>query len=145
MHQEKKWELLRQEQIGKQINACVLLLINEVELFIYRFLTLGAKKPKNSLNRSSWGSTDSLAIGVFNTLASYRCLYRTLTGKEGTSTEKGRLLEKRVCFLYSSTSFWPDKGNRLSRLAWVGWPEPRSVQPFGLENLSFSIPLFSNT
>ena len=46
MHQENKWELLRQEQEGKQINAGVLLLINEVELSIYRFLTSGAKKIK---------------------------------------------------------------------------------------------------
>ena len=46
MLQEKKWELLRQEQVGKQINTVVLLLINEVELSIYRFLTSGAKKTK---------------------------------------------------------------------------------------------------
>ena len=36
----------RQEQVGKQINADVLLLINEVELSIYRFLTLRAKETK---------------------------------------------------------------------------------------------------
>ena len=41
---KKRIRPLRQEQIGKQINACVLLLINEVKLFIYRFLTSGAKK-----------------------------------------------------------------------------------------------------
>ena len=35
---------MRQEKIGRQINACVLLLINEVELSIYKFLTLEAKK-----------------------------------------------------------------------------------------------------
>ena len=52
MHQEKN-ELLRQEQVGKQINAGVIFFINEVELSIYRFLTLGAKMPKNSLNWSS--------------------------------------------------------------------------------------------
>ena len=46
MHQEKKWEFLRQEQVGKQINASVLLLINEMELSIYRFLTSEAKKTK---------------------------------------------------------------------------------------------------
>ena len=50
------------EQVGRQINASVLLLINEVELSIYKFLTLGAKKPKNSLDWSSWGSTGSLAV-----------------------------------------------------------------------------------
>ena len=54
---------LRQEQLGKQINAGVLLLINEVELSIYRFLSLGAKMPKSSLDWSSWGSIGSLAIG----------------------------------------------------------------------------------
>ena len=32
--------------MGKQIDAGILLLINEVELSIYRFLTLGAKKTK---------------------------------------------------------------------------------------------------
>ena len=53
------------EQVGRQINASVLLLINEVELSIYKFLTLGAKKPKNSLDWSSW-VTGSLAVGAFN-------------------------------------------------------------------------------
>ena len=42
------------------------MLINEVELSIYRFLTSGAKKPKSSLDRLSWGFTISLAIGAFN-------------------------------------------------------------------------------
>ena len=37
---------LRQEQVGRQINAGVLSPINEVELSIYKFLTLGAKKIK---------------------------------------------------------------------------------------------------
>ena len=46
MHQEKNWELSRQEQVGKQINVSVLLLINEVELNIYRFITLGTNKTK---------------------------------------------------------------------------------------------------
>ena len=55
-----------QEQVGKQINAGVFLLINEVKFLIYRFLALRAKMPKNSLDRSSWGSTSSLAIGAFN-------------------------------------------------------------------------------
>ena len=45
MHQERN-ESLRQKQVGKQVNACVLYLINEVEFSIYRFLTLGAKKNK---------------------------------------------------------------------------------------------------
>ena len=58
---------LWQEQVAKHINVDVLLLINELELSIYRFLTLGAKKPKSSLDRSSWGSTSSLAVGALNT------------------------------------------------------------------------------
>ena len=37
---------MSQEQVGRQVNACVLLLINEVELSIYRFSTLGAKNAK---------------------------------------------------------------------------------------------------
>ena len=35
-----------QKQVGKQINAYVILLINEVELFIYRFLISRAKNQK---------------------------------------------------------------------------------------------------
>ena len=42
----KKWELLRQEQVGRQLIANVLYVINEVELSIYRFLTSRAKKNK---------------------------------------------------------------------------------------------------
>ena len=34
------------EQVGRQINASVLLLINEVELSIYKFITSGVKKIK---------------------------------------------------------------------------------------------------
>ena len=79
--------------MGRQINASVLYIINEVELSIYRFLTLGAKKKqKNGLKyRSSWGSTDSLAVKAFNALAGYRCFDRRLIGK-------GRLLDERECF-----------------------------------------------
>ena len=39
--------------MGKQINACVLLLINEVELSIYRCLASGAKMPNSSFDQSS--------------------------------------------------------------------------------------------
>ena len=35
-----------QEQVGRQLNASVLYIINEVELSIYRFLISGAKKNK---------------------------------------------------------------------------------------------------
>ena len=42
----KKWKLLRQEQVGRQLIASVLYVINEVGLSMYRFLSLGAKKTK---------------------------------------------------------------------------------------------------
>ena len=35
-----------QEQVGRQLNASVLYIINEVELSIFRFLISGAKKNK---------------------------------------------------------------------------------------------------
>ena len=41
--------------MGRQINAGVLLLINEVELSIYIFLTLGAKKIKNAVSTGRVG------------------------------------------------------------------------------------------
>ena len=50
----KEWELLSQEKVGKQINACILMLINEVDL---------SKMPKSSLDWSSRGSIGWLAIG----------------------------------------------------------------------------------
>ena len=37
-----------QEQVGKQINAGVLLLINKVEFSIYRFIVSRAKMPKKT-------------------------------------------------------------------------------------------------
>lgn len=42
------------------------MLINEVELSIYRFLTLGAKKSKSGLDQLSWGLIGSLTVGAFN-------------------------------------------------------------------------------
>ena len=79
--------------MGRQINASVLYIINEVELSIYRFLTLGAKKKqkKGLKYRSSWGSTGSLAVRAFNALTGYRCFDRRLIGK-------GRLLDEIECF-----------------------------------------------
>ena len=67
-----------QEQECKQINAGVFLLINEVNLFIYRFLTSGDKKIKKQPQSVELGSTSSLAIGALNALASYRCFDWTL-------------------------------------------------------------------
>ena len=42
----KKWELFDQEQVGRLLNASVLLSINEVEFSIYRFLSSGVKNSK---------------------------------------------------------------------------------------------------
>ena len=66
--------------MGRQINASILFLINEVKLSIYRFLTSGAKKKKSNLNRLSWGSTGSLVVGAFNALIDYRCFDLILIG-----------------------------------------------------------------
>ena len=41
-----KLEFFYQEQVGRLLNASVLLSINEVELSIYRFLSSGAKNSK---------------------------------------------------------------------------------------------------
>ena len=79
---------------------------------IYRFLTSWAKKPKNNLDRSSWGSTDSLAIGAFNAGQVTVTLNQTSTEKTNPSTEKERLLEKRECFLHLLIRPWPGRGNR---------------------------------
>ena len=65
--------------MGIQINTGVLYLINEVKLSIYRFITLGAKKKKSSLNWSSWGSIGSLTVEAFNALADYRCFNQAST------------------------------------------------------------------
>ena len=98
--------------MGRQLNASVIYVINEVELSIYRFLTSGAKKNKSSLNQSNWGLTGSLAIGVFNALIGYRCFNQTSIGKKDTSIKKGRLLDKRECFKHSLTRPRPWKGNQ---------------------------------
>ena len=81
--------------MGRQINASVLLHINEVELSIYRFLTSGAKKPKSNLDWLSWGLIGSLAVGAFNAWQVTATFDRTSTEKANTSTEKERLLEER--------------------------------------------------
>ena len=64
------------------------LLINEVEISIYRFLTSGAKKPKSSLNRSNLGSIGLLTVGAFNAWQVTITLDRTSAGKEQLSKER---------------------------------------------------------
>ena len=65
--------------MGRQINEGILYLINEVELFIYRFLTSGSKKIKKLPQSVELGSTGSLVVGAFNALIGYRCFDRTST------------------------------------------------------------------
>ena len=90
-----EWELLRQEQVGRQINISVLFLKNEVELSIYKFLTTRTKKTKKQPQSIELGSTGSLAVGAFNAWQVTVTLNRrsigkanTLTGKTNTSIEK---------------------------------------------------------
>ena len=90
-----EWELLRQEQVGRQINISVLFLKNEVELSIYKFLTTRTKKTKKQPQSIELGSTGSLAVRAFNAWQVTVTLNRrsigkanTLTGKTNTSIEK---------------------------------------------------------
>ena len=46
MHYEGNESFFYQEQVGRLLNASVLLSINEVELSIYRFLSSGVKNSK---------------------------------------------------------------------------------------------------
>ena len=126
--------------MGRQINASVLLLINEMELSIYRFLTLGAKKSKSNLDRSSQGLTSSLAVGAFNAWQVTVTLDQTSTRKANTSTGKKRLLEERVCFLHLSTKPRSGRGNQLTDTlaSSADWLVPLPVHHFQPENLSFS-------
>ena len=64
--------------MGRQINAGVLYLINEVELSIYRFLTSGAKKNKKQ--------PQPIELGV------------DIDREGGHLNREGRLLEERECF-----------------------------------------------
>ena len=67
--------------MGRQLNANVLYVINEVELSIYRFLTSGANK-----NKKQPSSTGSLVVRAFNVLAGYRYFDQSSTRNEGAST-----------------------------------------------------------
>ena len=65
--------------MGRQINASVLYIINEVELLIYRFLTSRAKKNKKQ--------SQSVELGI-DRFTNIKLLQLDLTGKEDTSTKK---------------------------------------------------------
>ena len=112
------------------------LLINEMEFSIYRFLTSGAKKPKNSFDRSSLGSTGSLAIGAFNAWQVTVTLYRTSIQKTNPSIEKEKLLEERIFFFFAfldrtSTGKGEPINRYLSRLSRFGQSQLASTDsPF---------------
>ena len=57
MHKMKEMRALNEEQVCRELIANVFLLINEVKLSIYRFLTLKAKNVESDLNWSSFDST----------------------------------------------------------------------------------------
>ena len=85
---KNEWELLRQEQVGRQINISVLFLKNEVEFSIYKFLTTRTKKTKKQPQSIELGSTGSLAVGVFNAWQVTVTLNRRSIGKANTLTGK---------------------------------------------------------
>ena len=133
------------------MNARVFLSINEVELSIYRFLTSGSKKNEKQPQPVELGSTDSLVVGAFNALVSYHCFnYTSIRGRLGKRIPRprreGYWMRESVFSTPQPDLDWTKGTDQL-----VPWPiEPvglmsRSVQCFGLENLSFSILFFSNT
>ena len=81
--------------MGRQLNASVLYIINEVEFSIYRFLTSGAKKNKKK------SQPVELGINQFTSCWSIKCLAGDRYPQsdfDRTSTEKERLLEEREIF-----------------------------------------------
>ena len=72
------------EQVGKQINASVLLLINKIEFSIYRFLVSRAKMPKKqprSVELEVDRFTSRWTLNVWQvTVRPQPILDRTLTG-----------------------------------------------------------------
>ena len=89
-----------------------------MELFIYRFLTLGAKKPKNSLNRSSWGSIGSLVVRAFNAWQVTVTLDREgkSLDREGISLDwEGKTTEKERVFFTPLDRTSTGKGESIDR------------------------------
>ena len=127
--------------MSKQINAGILLLINEVKLFVYRFLTSGAKKPKNSLDWSSWWLTGSLTIRGFNVWQ-----VTVTLDWEGKSLHKERNVIRKerererereresvcVCVLHFSTGPRLGMGNRSTStlVGWAGLTSASAGSPF---------------
>ena len=146
----KKWELLRQEQVGRQINASVLLLINEMELSIYRFLTPGPKKNKRQPQPIELG-VNWIVIGAFNALIGYHYVDQTSTrGQPGKkipqSGRKGYWKRERVfCTPRSDLNLAKGIGRPVPWPVELVGPVPRPVQHFWPENLYFYSLFSSNT
>ena len=66
--------------MGRQLNASVFYVINEVELSIYRFLSSGAKKSKRQPRPVELGVDRFTSRETFNALVGYRCLDQTSIG-----------------------------------------------------------------
>ena len=93
---------MRQEKIGRQINAGVLLLINEVELSIYKFLTLKAKKlPRSVELGANW-------LTIYWTINAWQVIVKPRLGRHIRKSGM-QVYWKREDFLYLST------GPRLGR------------------------------
>ena len=124
--------------MGRQINGGVLLLINKVELSIYRFLTSGAKKNKKQPQLVERGSTGSLAIGAFNDVAGYRFFDRISTGprlevdrEKGYLNREGKATRRERVF--------------LTLLDWIstGQGEPVNRYPSQLSHLAQCLDRFN--
>ena len=87
---------MRQEKIGRQINAGVLLLINEVELSIYKFLTLKAKKlPRSVELGANW-------LTIYWTINAWQVIVKPRLGRHIPKSGM-QVYWKREDFLYLST------------------------------------------
>ena len=92
-------------------------------------------KTKRSLNRSSWGSTGSLAIGAFNALAGYHCFDQTYTG--GRSGKRVFQPGKERYWMRECVFNTPRSD--LDRTRATGRLVPQSVEPVGQSLDRFSI------
>ena len=118
--------------------ASVILFINEVELFIYRFLSSGVKNSKRYPRPIELGVNWITSRWTLNALTSYRCLDRTSTEKgvnlnweekaigwervfltllDRTSTRQGEPVDwfpNRLAIALTGWAFWPQKPSFLN-------------------------------
>ena len=139
---------MTQEQIGRQVNACVFLLINEVEISIYRFLGSGAKNSKKQPWLVELGInqlTSRWTINVWQVTISPRPDFNQSSIKKAYhSTGNARLLEERKYFFHLWTEPQLRRCNRSTGtlVGWSSWPMSRLVHHFLPENLSFFVFFF---